>query len=152
MDQKSQETVFSIANYHQSGDKWQSKILFPTIFLYVRRQYKRFRLPPIRCDYMSSSKLLEYNVVSCWLLTLFYFSFLLLSFFFSFFPFYLSYFLSLFSCLRIVLLIKQLNFQHFFPSYRSFFILIYVSFFVFLSWDCFTTRLVQIRMKLTTID
>ena len=33
-------TVFSIAICRQSGDKWQSKTLFLTIFLiYVRRQY-----------------------------------------------------------------------------------------------------------------
>ena len=31
-DQKSLETVFSIAICRQSGDKWQSKTLFLTIF------------------------------------------------------------------------------------------------------------------------
>ena len=32
VDQKSLETVFSIAIYRQTGDKWQSKTLFLTIF------------------------------------------------------------------------------------------------------------------------
>ena len=32
VDQKSMETVFSIAICHQCGDKWQSKTLFLSIF------------------------------------------------------------------------------------------------------------------------
>ena len=36
-DQKSLETVFSIAICRQSGDKWQSKTLFLTILVYVCR-------------------------------------------------------------------------------------------------------------------
>ena len=46
---KSIETVFTIAICRQSGDKWQSKALFLTILICVRRLYLRFRLPPIRC-------------------------------------------------------------------------------------------------------
>ena len=36
--------------YRQSGDKWQSKTLFLTNFIYVRRYNVRFRLPPIQCE------------------------------------------------------------------------------------------------------
>ena len=58
-DQKSQ-TVFSInANCRQLGDKFVAsratngnRKLFLTIFIYVRRYYSLFQLPPIRCVYV----------------------------------------------------------------------------------------------------
>ena len=40
----------SIAICRQSGDKWQLKTLFLTIFDLRSSMYSRFRLPPIRCD------------------------------------------------------------------------------------------------------
>ena len=56
-DQKSLETVFSIAICRQSGDKWQSKTLFRTIF-YLRSSIVltlAFRLPPTRCEHVVMS-------------------------------------------------------------------------------------------------
>ena len=43
------KTVFLIAICRQSDDTCQSKTLFLTILIYVRRLYWRFRLPPNRC-------------------------------------------------------------------------------------------------------
>ena len=50
VDQISIETVFSIAICRHTGDKWESKKLFLSILICVRRLLIRFRLPPTRCD------------------------------------------------------------------------------------------------------
>ena len=57
VDQKSLETEFLIAICRHTGDKWQSKTLFLSIFdrfyrFFIRvRQLLRFRLPPTQCGY-----------------------------------------------------------------------------------------------------
>ena len=48
VDQKSIETMFSIAICRPTGDKWQSKTLFLSILIRVRRLLVMFRLPPTR--------------------------------------------------------------------------------------------------------
>ena len=51
VDQKSLETEFSIVICRPTGDKWQSKTLFLSIF--DPRFFdceERFRLPPTRCE------------------------------------------------------------------------------------------------------
>ena len=50
-DHKSLETVFSIANCRQSGDKRQWKTLFRTILDLRSSIVLTFRLPPIRGVY-----------------------------------------------------------------------------------------------------
>ena len=49
-DKKSKETMFSIAIFCQRGKKWQSEIMFLTIFGLHSSMYLRSRLPPTRCD------------------------------------------------------------------------------------------------------
>ena len=62
---KSLERVFLNAICRQSGDKWQSKTLFLTIFIYVRRKYERFQLPPIRCAHGYCRKCFTCKLRAC---------------------------------------------------------------------------------------